>query len=73
MGVTRVSKLDRDNRDNFLSLRVTDTFRALLQARATESMRSMSAQALYLIQFGMEADTRRSTASGRAERAERAT
>jgi len=43
---------------HFLTLRVTEELRDALSVVAETSMRSMSSQALYYIQRGMEADMR---------------
>ena len=45
-------------KDTFLTLRVTEKFRAVLAARAADELRSVSSQAFYYIQLGMHAEAR---------------
>lgn len=59
--MSRVPTLAAPRKDNFLTLRVTQELRDALSVVAEGSMRSMSSQALYYIQRGMEADLRANT------------
>jgi len=45
-------------KDVFLTLRVTQEFRDALSVVAEESLRSVSSQAFYYIQLGMQAEAR---------------
>lgn len=46
------------NKGQFLTLRVTESFRDALSVLAEQSLRSVSSQALYYMQLGMEAEAR---------------
>ena len=45
-------------KDTFLTLRVTEAFRDDLAVLAAQSLRSVSSQAFYYIQLGMQAEAR---------------
>lgn len=60
--MSRVPTLTAPRKDNFLTLRVTQELRDALSVVAEGSMRSMSSQALYYIQRGLEADIRSNVA-----------
>ena len=56
--MSRVPTTTSPRKGHFLTLRVTEDFRDALSLVAESSMRSVSSQALYYIQRGMEADMR---------------
>ena len=59
--MSRVPTPTSPRKDTFLTLRVSQELRDALSLVAETSMRSMSSQALYYIQRGMEADMRLNT------------
>ena len=56
--MSRVPTTTSPRKGHFLTLRVTEEFRDALSVVAEQSLRSVSSQALYYIQRGMEADAR---------------
>lgn len=56
--MSRVPTTTSPRKGHFLTLRVTQEFRDALSVVAEQSLRSVSSQAMYYIQLGMEADIR---------------
>lgn len=67
--MSRIPTPTSPRKDHFLTLRVTEELRDALSLVAEASMRSMSSQALYYIQRGMEADMRANTTKEPSESA----
>jgi hypothetical protein len=56
--MSRVPTTTSPRKGHFLTLRVTEEFRDALSVVAEQSLRSVSAQAMYYIQLGMHAEAR---------------
>jgi len=56
--MSRITTPTSPRKGHFLTLRVTEEFRDALSVVAETSLRSVSAQAMYYIQRGMEAEAR---------------
>ena len=52
------SQTKHQNKEQFLTLRVTPDFRDALAVVAEQALRSVSSQALYYMRLGMEAEER---------------
>ena len=56
--MSRIPTPTSPRKDTFLTLRVTETFREDLAMLAEQSLRSVSSQAFYYIQLGMQYEAR---------------
>jgi hypothetical protein len=56
--MSRIITSTSPRKDTFLTLRVTEDFRDALAARAANELRSVSSQAFYYLQLGMQYEAR---------------